>query len=295
MSRTSKSPKAVLITAHRVAQQALPAYRHRCSPKKFTQHQLFACLALKAMLKLDYRGVCGLLTDAPELREAIGMRVTPHYTCLQKAATRLLEDTEVTRLLDATIAGGASSTPVVAVDATGLSTSHASEYFTRRRRETGVKGARTAYHQYPKLSVLCDVSSHEILALAVGTGPHCDDVSGFPALLDAAHDRRRFGRILADAGYDSETSHRHARETRGVEALIPAIRGRPPKDGKPPTGLYRRQMVEAFDAAAYGQRWQVETVMSMMKRRMGWWTWSRTEVGQSRDLRLLALTHNILL
>lgn len=294
MSRTSKSPKAVLITAHRVAQQALPAYRHPCSPKKFTQHQLFACLALKAMLKLDYRGVCGLLTDAPELREAIGMRVTPHYTCLQKAAVRLLKETEVARLLDATVAGGASSTPVAAVDATGLSTSHASEYFTRRRRETGSLGARTAYHAYPKLSVLCDVSSHEILALAVGSGPS-PDVVDFPSLLDAAHGRRRFDRVLADAGYDSESNHRHARKARGVEALIPATRGRPTKGGKPPTGFYRRRMAESFDHAAYGQRWQVETVMSMIKRRMGWSTWSRTEAGQSRDLCLLALTHNILL
>lgn len=85
-------------------------------PRKFTQHQLFACLALKAMLKADYRGLCGLLTDAPELREAIGLRVTPHYTCPQKAAARMLEDADVSKLLDATTAGGPASTPAAAVD-----------------------------------------------------------------------------------------------------------------------------------------------------------------------------------
>ena len=55
---TSKSPKRVMMTAYVTAQRALPAYAHRFSPKKFTQHQLFACLVLKEFLKTDYRG-CG--------------------------------------------------------------------------------------------------------------------------------------------------------------------------------------------------------------------------------------------
>ena len=57
MSTTAKSPLDVLLTAHAVAVNALPAYSHRCSPKRFTQHQLFACLVLKQFLKIDYRGL----------------------------------------------------------------------------------------------------------------------------------------------------------------------------------------------------------------------------------------------
>jgi hypothetical protein len=62
VSITSKSPKAVVLTALAAAQQSLPKYAHRCSPKKFTQHQLFACLALKNFLRADYRGVKGFRT-----------------------------------------------------------------------------------------------------------------------------------------------------------------------------------------------------------------------------------------
>jgi hypothetical protein len=40
----SKSPIAVLLTSLQVARDALPEYSHINSPKKFTQHQLFACL-----------------------------------------------------------------------------------------------------------------------------------------------------------------------------------------------------------------------------------------------------------
>jgi hypothetical protein len=36
--------------------RALLLYSHRNSPKKFTQHQLFACLVLKNFLRTDYRG-----------------------------------------------------------------------------------------------------------------------------------------------------------------------------------------------------------------------------------------------
>ncbi len=91
--RTSKSPKRVMRTAYATAQRALPAYAHRFSPKKFTQHQLFACLVLKEFLKTDYRGVVGVLADCPDLCAAIELENVPHYTTLQKAADRLLKKT----------------------------------------------------------------------------------------------------------------------------------------------------------------------------------------------------------
>ncbi len=75
------------------ARDALPKYGHRFSPKKFTQHQLFACLVLKEFLKTDYRGVVGVLTDCPDLCAAIELEHVPHYTTLQKAADRLLKKT----------------------------------------------------------------------------------------------------------------------------------------------------------------------------------------------------------
>ena len=47
----------MLLAALATAKRALPLYSHRHSPKKFTQHQLFACLVLKNFLKTDYRGL----------------------------------------------------------------------------------------------------------------------------------------------------------------------------------------------------------------------------------------------
>ena len=61
MSTTSKSPRKVLLAAYAVAKEALPEYAHRCTPKLYTQHQLFACLVLKAFHKTDYRGSVAIL------------------------------------------------------------------------------------------------------------------------------------------------------------------------------------------------------------------------------------------
>ena len=88
MSTTSKSPRKVALVALAVAKDALPAYAHRFSPQKFTQHQLFACLALKAFFKTDYRGVTMMLADMPGLRNAIGLQFVPHFTTLQHYASR---------------------------------------------------------------------------------------------------------------------------------------------------------------------------------------------------------------
>jgi len=99
MQRTSKSPRKVTLQAFALARETLPAYSHPNSPRKFTQHQLFALLVLKAHQGQDYRGVVALLDDMPELVGELGLRVIPHFTTLQKASDRLLLTAHVQQLL----------------------------------------------------------------------------------------------------------------------------------------------------------------------------------------------------
>ena len=117
----------------------------------------------------------------------------------------------------------------------------------------------------------------------------------FAGLLDETMGNARPERVVADAGYDSEPNHRYARETHGVKSFMPATLGRP--SAKPPTGRYRRQMRRRLDKryGGYGQRWQVETVNSMVKRRLAASVAGRGFPSQSRDGWLLALTLNLML
>ena len=285
----------MILAALATAKQSLPSYSHRCSPKKFTQHQLFACLVLKSFLKADYRGVVAHLTDCPSLVEALGLKEIPHYTTLQKAAGRLLASRPAKRLLDATVRkhlGRKRRVARAAIDSTGLESSAASAYFVNRRRYVGGPWKTVVYHRYPKLSLVCDADSHFIIACQTARGPKVD-ITEFQPLVIEALTRVRLSQLAADAGYDSEANHRFARQECCVRSIIPPTRGRP--TNKPARGRYRRLMQTRFDLDAYRSRVQVETVMSMIKRRLEAFVRGRNAWSQRRELRLKVLTHNLLL
>jgi hypothetical protein len=295
VARTSKSPRAVLLAALATAQGALPLYSHRYSPKKFTQHQLFACLVLKSFLKTDYRGVVAHLADCPSLLETLELARVPHYTTLQKATRRLLAAAPARRLLGATVKehmGRKRRVRRAAIDSTGLESSAASGYFVRRRERVGMPWKTVVYHHFPKLGVICDVEAHFILAAQEGRGPK-PDIADFRPLVTAALARVGMDRIVADAGYDSESNHTFARQECCIRSIIPAKHGRPTT--KPARGHYRRLMQTRFDLAAYRDRVQVETVISMLKRRLEAFVRGRTAWSQRRELRLKVLTHNVMI
>lgn len=94
MSRSlTKSAVAFARTAYAVGQRALPRYGRPHAQRKYTQPQLFALLALREFLQLDYRTVVQRLREWRELREAVDLRAEalPHFTTLQKAHDRLLK------------------------------------------------------------------------------------------------------------------------------------------------------------------------------------------------------------
>jgi hypothetical protein len=87
----TKSPRAVAREALRLAKDALPAYSSKYSRKDFTQHQLFAVLALRTFLETDYRGAAQFLADFAEIRDDLGLKAVPHYSTPCYAGQRLLK------------------------------------------------------------------------------------------------------------------------------------------------------------------------------------------------------------
>ena len=296
--KTTKSPLAVLSTAWQIGRSRLASYSHRCSPKTYTQPQLFACLVLKEFLQLDYRKLAALLTDAPELAAAVELKSVPHFTTFQKAADRLLLSPRVHRLLDETLRIArcckrlASRSHLAALDGTGWESHHASSYFVRRRASCSKFWQKVTYRTFPKAGVLCDARSHLILSLVPGRGPG-PDIKHFRRALDQARARIRIDALTADAGYDSERSHEYAREECGVNTFIPPLIGRPTKKG--PTGFWRAHMKRIIKRSRYSQRWQVETVNSMLKRLMGSALRARRFHARCRELHLRALTLNVMI
>jgi hypothetical protein len=294
---TSKSPRRVLQVAYEAAREALPAYRHKFSPKKFTQPQLLACLVLKEFLRTDYRGLTAHLEDAPNLRALIDLKAVPHYTTFQKAAARLLRADPARRVLDAVLAlalrrkARRRRVPLAAVDGTGLESRHVSRYYVKRRSSTGTATHATSYSRYPKAVLVIDCRSHLILGAATGRGP-ASDLVHFRAAFRQAVGRARIGTLLADADFDAEWVHEFVR-SHGVRAIIPAERGRP--SDRPPAGKHRRRMRKGLDKEKYGQRWQAETVTSMVKRRLDSALRARGYWSQCREIILRVITHNAMI
>lgn len=226
-----------MVAAYAVAKESLPAYAHRFSPKKFTQHQLFACLVLKSMLDLDYRSVAALLQDCGDLCRSIDLDRPPHFTTLQKAADRLLRQPFARRLHDETIHLAERrrilkrTIRLAAIDSSGFEARHTSRYFIRRRERgektrTNPLHQTTTYRRFPKASIVVDADSHLILAWTVTQGPSSDLVR-FADLIHEACRRRTLRAAVLDAGYDAEWMHRYLRLDLGVRSIIPPKIGRP--------------------------------------------------------------------
>ena len=218
----------------------------------------------------------------------------------------------------------------LAVDSTYFEPRHASRHYERRLREArkgraaargrrrlgpaakaralraGLKrGARlrsAAVKRLPKLSLAAAGRCHLVLSLraSTGVGP---DYRHFPPLVYDAWRRvpnRRFA-VAADAGFDSEDNHRAARLDMGLASLIPPDAGRPNRAGGGPGGRWRRHMKALLATkcsrrrCGYTQRWQAETVMSMIKRNLGSALRGRTARSRRRDMALKALTHDIMI
>lgn len=281
-----------------VGEGALRQHWHKFAPKTYTVPQLFACLVLKEFLKADYRKVWALLKECPELGATIGLTEIPHFTTLQQAFKRLLEGRRVQRLLDETVLLAKqirilpSRSDLAALDGTGLESTTASRYYVRRAEKQGKRRTYTTYRDFPKIGVVADCRSHLVLAVVHDRGPS-PDITHFRQALDQAQRRLGVRTLLADGGYDSEASHRYAREHHGVRSLIPAKIGR--ATAKRLSGKHRQVMRERIHLSRYNQRAQVETTISMLKRLLGSALRARTHANQRREAALKAITLNIMI
>jgi transposase len=305
MSLTSKSPQDVAREALAAGTAALALYSHKFSPKKFTQPQLLACLVLKKFFKTDYRGIAEILADHCDLQMILNLEYIPHFTTLQKASVRLLEQAGFRKLLASTLRRVMRRRRVIphaACDSSGMACGHASRYYVKRRakgqKKSDKPAQKTTYLRYAKLEAMFDVTSHMCIGALATRGPAPDTDRLIPLLNETLkHVRLRL--LAADAGYDSEPNHLYARRRCGIRSLMPAKTGR--KTNKPPTAYWRRRMRRLLSTKArrrrcgYSQRSQAETAFSMIKRRQGESVAARTLANQRRELRLMVITHNVMI
>jgi hypothetical protein len=304
--------------AHRLATHCLPNYSDKFSRHDFTLPQLFACLVVREHQKKSFRGAEALLRDCPDWLADIGMDHAPDHNTIWRAFDHLVKRSTVNSMLDLQTQWAEQQKLIkgrikpVAFDSSMFESRHVSRHFEKRQRQsqrdTRNKRRKTAgksagdrrrsrvVRGLPKLSLAAAASCHLILAARATTGGGGDQPFFGPLLFDARR-RANIKTAVADAGYDSEDNHCIARQDMGVRSIIPPNSGRPTE--KPPTTRHRRNMYLRFkrqaDRRIYGQRWQAETVNSMIKRNLDSALRARTPGRRSRELLLRVVTHNIMI
>jgi hypothetical protein len=253
---------------------------------------------LKCFFGTDHRGIVAILADMPERCAALELEAVPHFTTLQKAHARILGFGPTSQLLDVTVRRALGERPHVelaAGDSTGMDTSQISPYFIHRRSHKHKLPQFTTYSRYLKLELLRDCRTHIILNAIATLGPRTDVNRLRPLLFPALSRGVGIDCALFDAGYDSESNHEFAREGCHVRSVIPAEIGRRAKDpSRLPAGRWRRLMRRHRDHR-YGQRAQIETTSSMIKRRQGGYVLNRSNAARFREMNLKVLTHNIMI
>ena len=241
----------------------------------------------KDRLSRHYRDAQGLLRSTQSTGTEEDTSLLHPLLCRTTAGKKRAFESLLTTIFTHAQAMSILDEPVEgAIDSTGLENNHASRHFVKCTK-------RPSYfrRRWPKITVVCDTHTHLIAGCIVTRGPSYDFGLFEPAMRQA-DSQVKFSRILADAGYDSETNHQFAREVLGIETVI-ALNAR--GFTSTPCGTYRAQMKDNFDKQAYNRRWQVESVFSRNKRLLGSALRARKDNSRQRECLLRILTHNLMI
>lgn len=263
----------------------LPRHRTRFSKHQFTQPQLLAIIALMRFADWTFREAEVRLREHGELRRALHLERVPDHTTLYRFLRRVPEEVFAPLLREAARRFPSCAPARVAVDATGLSHRTVSTYYHRRihpRPQT----QRPWY--WLKWLIVVDVDRQLLLAQAAHRGP-TNDCARLPALVEQAVQVSPIELVLADAEFDSERNHRYIRHQLGARSVIPA------KKGHRSWRIHgiRARMRRAFPQKLYGARALVETVFSVVKRKLSARAPGRSLGMQVRQALVLGLAYNI--
>lgn len=246
-----------------IAKKVIPPYRNKYSRHTFTQPQLLAILCLMRYEDWTFRETEIRLQEHIELRTALGLKQTPDYTTFYRFMRRLDENLIQKALQEAALLNmntQPTKNAILAVDATGLAPGAISTFFINRKRD---RGQGLPWRYWLKWVVVVETQHQLLLAQIAKRGPY-NDCALLRPLVNIAHQVTPTSYVLVDAEFDSERNHRHIREIHRMKSIIPAKRG---KKTWRLNGI-RAQMKSNFPAKKYSQRNLIETVFSVVKRKL---------------------------
>ena len=259
----------------------VPLYMHRKSNHLYTVWQHLILLALRQYEGKSYRRFVDWLHEAYYLRMFLQLSKIPHYTTLQKFASRI-NGTLLYRIIASFILFTKIRKLFAGIDASGFKSSNASSYYTDR---AGIR------KKYIKLSIGAELREQIACSLKIRRAPKHDTID-FKPIIERASNIMPLSIVVADKGYDSEVNHEFVREHLNAVSIIPARYEDVPVWRT--HGRYRKQMKRGYDKKLYSQRNKNETILSVIKRMFGEHNiTSRLVKMQNRELTFRVIAYNM--
>ena len=235
------------------------------------------------------RNTTGLIRHSESLRPKQTAALYNSAKSPAKAAKKNVFEGLLGRIFDlARHIGLIDKHPKASIDSTGLENHFVSRHFIMRQ-----KGRTTRYRRWTKLTIVGHNSSHLIAGASVNIGPSTD-CHCLPDVVAEAVNNLPIKTLLADSGYDSEPNHQFCREQLGITSTVIAVNDRNLKYGKT-SGHFRKLMKYRFPKRKYRQRWQIESMFSRFKRRLGYALTARSNQSRSVECLLRVLTYNLMI
>ena len=267
--------------AHRLTKRLIKSYTHRNSPKTYTQPQLIACVLLGFYLDLVYRDIEDFLLASDQVCKELELSEVPDHSTLWRAYQRLrmpmIRSLNLLFLKQIKVEEEA-----IAVDATGMSATRASRHYMSR--------AGRSMTDYIKAFYVVGIDSQYILGWRFARGPGGNDAQYMNGLRRQGkrHTKKVGNRyeyiLLGDKGFDGT-------QAKSTDLIVP-------RQGRHPVvRADRRQRLDLTGQARLdgfmGQRWKIETVISVIKRKSGDTLRSKHEYRLMREVGIKALVYNL--
>jgi len=248
-------------------------------------------------MDMSYRDMEEWLLASSEVRTVLDLQRVPDHSTLSRTYKKMrVRDFDKMKQLLLSELGIEGSEQIIALDTTGFSPTPASAYYQTRSGRT--------FRYWIKGGYAVGTRSQFVVGWRTGRGPSNDApyLAGLRRVAckygcyrgsrGSGKGRRREWLVVADAGFDS-------RSVQAMDIIPPIRRGR----GSGGTGTSklvdpaRRARADLVAQArldgVYGQRWKVETVNSVIKRRFGATIRSRSRSLQNREPVIKAMVYNI--
>lgn len=260
----------------------LPCYSNKYSRKDFTQQQLLILLILKQKLQVSYDGLLADLQTRPLIQKMIGLKRLPASSTIKMFAGRM-KSTILHQLLGECILLTHAKRLKIAIDATGFHVEDGSYHYRKRL------GKQAKVRKNVKSSIVVETDEQIVLAAKFRKNKR-HDVKDFPVLLKKARAITECVIVVADKGYDAESSHELAHDL-GMDCIIP------PRNEDVPVhrtkGAYRKKMKRGYSKKKYHQRSKVETVNFVVKKICGAVVHARKWCMQVKEMLLKLLAYNL--